>query len=73
MKKETAKLMVRVVNDPDYLNILLAYVDEQIDMYHGWLETERDIQKINYMQGCIAELKKFKTLRDEVNAEVKRN
>lgn len=71
MKLETAKLIVKVVNDPYFKDDLQVYVDDRIETLRGWLETEKLPQKIYEYQGAIAELKKFQTLREEVNQQVR--
>lgn len=71
MKRETAKRLVKTVNDPYVMEDLLAYVEDRIETLREWLDTEKVPQKIYEHQGAIAELKKFRTLRDEVLKEVK--
>lgn len=71
MKKETARRLVKVVNDPYFMEDFSAYVEDRIETLRDWLDTEKVPQKIYEYQGAIAELKKFRTLRDEVLKEVK--
>lgn len=58
--------LLPLVNDKDMMDRLQAYCDERIDTLRGHLETTKEIENIRYIQGSIAELRRFKTLRDEV-------
>jgi hypothetical protein len=46
--------------------MLQSYVDKRIEISRIQLETCMDEHKIRMLQGQIAELKRFRTLRDEV-------
>lgn len=64
-KKEYRELLF-LVNDPKTLELLHKYVDIRLATLRTFLEIEKDHSRILEVQGSIAELKKFKTLREEV-------
>lgn len=47
------------------MEILNSYCNARIDILRGFLETTKEYEKIRELQGAIAELKRFSTLRDE--------
>jgi hypothetical protein len=53
------------VNDPDHYPLLQDYIQDRITTYLKYLETQKDFTKIQEMQGAIAELRRFETLRDQ--------
>ncbi len=55
-----------LVNDKDQMERLEEYVAERIRHHRDNLEKQKDINRILEAQGAIVELKRFKTLRDEV-------
>lgn len=55
-----------LVNDKDQMERLDTYVTERIRHHRNNLEKQKDINRILEAQGAIVELKRFKTLRDEV-------
>ncbi len=55
-----------LVNDKDQMERLEEYVAERIRHHRDNLEKQKDINRILEAQGAILELKRFKTLRDEV-------
>lgn len=57
--------LLPLVNDKDMMDRLQTYCDERIDTLRGHLETTKEIDNIRHIQGSIAELRRFKTLRDE--------
>jgi hypothetical protein len=66
MDKELCRALLMLVNDKKQLDLLNLYVDAKIQQHHRQLEgaaTHIDVAKI---QGAITELRRFKTLRDEV-------
>ena len=66
MDKDTSRALLPLVNDKDMMDRLQTYCDERIDTLRGHLETTKEIDNIRHIQGSIAELRRFKTLRDEV-------
>lgn len=55
-----------LVNDKDQMDRLEEYVAERIRHHRDNLEKQKDMNRILEAQGAILELKRFKTLRDEV-------
>lgn len=55
-----------LVNDKDQMERLDEYVAERIRHHRDNLEKQKDMNRILEAQGAILELKRFKTLRDEV-------
>ena len=55
-----------MVNDKALMEKLQRYADLRIEMHRGSLEREKVTFRIYEMQGAIAELRRFRTLRDEV-------
>lgn len=55
-----------LVNDKDQMERLEEYVAERIRHHRDNLEKQKDMNRILEAQGAILELKRFKTLRDEV-------
>lgn len=55
-----------LVNDKDQMERLEEYVAERIRHHRNNLEKQKDMNRILEAQGAILELKRFKTLRDEV-------
>lgn len=55
-----------LVNDKDQMERIEEYVAERIRHHRDNLEKQKDMNRILEAQGAILELKRFKTLRDEV-------
>jgi hypothetical protein len=53
------------------MGMLLEYASARIAHYHSLLETEKDHRRVAEFQGAIKELRRLKTLRDEVIAGAK--
>lgn len=51
------------------MDLLHEYVENRIDILRGQLETAKDMDRVRQIQGSIQELKRFKTLREEVMKE----
>ena len=64
-KKEYRELLF-LVNDLQTLELLHKYADIRLSTLRSFLETEKDHLRILEIQGSIAELRRLKTLRDEV-------
>ncbi len=66
MDKETAELLLPIVNDLDYFSGLQKYAEYRIKQLHKSLYALTDLNEILRVQGQIKELVKFETLKDEV-------
>ena len=66
MKKEDYKELTPLVTNRISLDLLLKYSERRIETLKTFLEMEKDINRILEIQGAIMELKRFKTLREEV-------
>ena len=65
------KAFLPIVNDTHTLDILQQYAHLRMNILKGFLETEKDPTRIYEIQGAIAELKRFHTLKDEVREKAK--
>jgi len=65
MSDNVFKNVLPLVNDPEKYNFLCEYVNHRIEMLRNYMETELDPHKLRYVQGQIAELRRFLTLQDE--------
>ena len=66
MDKEFYRAMLPFVNDKKQMDLLLEYTLGKISLLHNQLETSKEQNRISEIQGAIAELRRFRTLRDEV-------
>lgn len=66
MDKQFYREMLPLVNDKDQMERLQEYALARITTHRNNLEIEKDKDRILEIQGAIAELRRFKTLRDEV-------
>jgi len=66
MDKQDYRHLLMLVNNEEQYQRLLTYVDARINQIRQFMDTEKDHHRILEMQGAISELKRFKTLRDEV-------
>ena len=66
MNKKEYRNLLLLVNDIDKCSILQEYANQRIDILLSFLEKEKDLNKLVALQGAIAELRRFRTLRDEV-------
>ena len=66
MDKQFYRSLLMLVNDKDQMDRLEEYVAERIRHHRDNLEKQKDMNRILEAQGAILELKRFKTLRDEV-------
>jgi len=66
MDKQFCKSMLLLVNTPTYMDLLHEYVSVRIAGFHQQLENTKDPHRVLEIQGAIAELRRFKTLRDEM-------
>lgn len=65
MDKLFFRQLLLLVNNKDQMEILNSYCEARINILRGFLETTKEYEKIREIQGAIAELKRFSTLRDE--------
>jgi len=65
MEKAIAKKILPMVNNQDEFATLLLYVDSRIETMRSYLESTKDHTKILEIQGAIAELRRFHTLREQ--------
>ena len=65
MEKDLARSILPLVNDVDKYLILQEYIDNRIETMRNFLENTKDHDKILEVQGSIAELRRFQTLRDQ--------
>ena len=66
MDKSFYRLLLPLVNNKEQMNLLHYYVAARIEGLRDLLEKQKDPQRILEIQGAITELRRFKTLRDEV-------
>lgn len=66
MNKEQYRSVLPLVNNHEQMERLMVYVDHRIKDLRDQLETLSDVDQIKAYQGSIRELRRFKTLRDEV-------
>jgi hypothetical protein len=65
MEKILAKKILPLVNDVEKYPLLQDYIDNRIETMRNFLENTKDHDKIMEVQGAIAELRRFQTLRDQ--------
>jgi hypothetical protein len=65
MEKVLAKKILPLVNDVEKYPLLQDYIDNRIETMRNFLENTKDHDKIMEVQGAIAELRRFQTLRDQ--------
>jgi hypothetical protein len=53
-------------NDKKVMSEVYSYANARIEILRDQLETSKDPQRITEIQGALAELRRIKTLRDEV-------
>jgi hypothetical protein len=66
MDKQLCRSLLLLVNNSEQMERLNDYVASRIAHHQALLENLKDHQRILESQGAIAELRRFKTLRDEV-------
>tara|TARA_R100001510_G_C7579866_1_gene153262 strand:- start:357 stop:572 length:216 start_codon:yes stop_codon:yes gene_type:complete len=65
MEKALARSIIPLVNDVDHYPLLIQYVEARIEVLRTFLENTKEHEKIMEIQGAIAELRRFQTLRDQ--------
>ena len=71
MIQEVAKELLKVVNDKKIMDALEKYMNYRVEELHKLLEQQDKISDINKAQGAIKELRRIKTLREEVIAKAR--
>jgi len=71
MDKHFYRDLMLLINDKDKMGLRLEYSSARIAHYHALLENEKDRNRVLEFQGAIKELRRIKTLRDEVIAGAK--
>jgi len=71
MEKETAIAILPLVNDLQNMEYLNFYIDKRITLLQKNLEAEPDEKVIRQLQGRIQELRRLKTLKDDVQRILK--
>ena len=66
MDKSLYRDMLFLVNTKEQYEILQSYAKARIEHYHVLLETTKETDRMREIQGAIAELRRFSTLREEV-------
>ena len=72
MITEEAKKLLPLVSVKKNTDILEAYMEYRVAELHKLLEQHEDIYNINKAQGAIQEIRRLKTLRDEVIARAEK-
>jgi|TARA_A100001391_G_scaffold102766_1_gene68382 hypothetical protein len=65
---DVARKLVSFVNVKKNIDSLEIYMESRIENMHKVLEQTEDVREMHMAQGAIRELKRLKTLRDEVLA-----
>lgn len=66
MTPEIAKKLLPLINTKRTVDLMELYADMRIAEAHKLMEQSDDLRVIQMAQGAIKELRRFKTLRDEV-------
>lgn len=65
MEKVLAKKILPLVNDVEKYPLLQEYIDNRVETMRNFLENTKEHDKVLEVQGAIAELRRFQTLRDQ--------
>ena len=71
MDKNLYRNLLPLVNNKAAMLLLQEYATSRISYMHGLLEITKDQSRILEIQGAIAELRRFDTLKDEVKERAK--
>lgn len=66
MDRDLARSLLILVNDQGHMERLQSYLAHRVEQHRNNLEKQKDRDRILEIQGAIAELRRFATLRDEV-------
>jgi|TARA_R100000541_G_scaffold48577_2_gene55652 hypothetical protein len=69
---DVAKQLLPLVNVKKNTDALDVYMEYRVAELHKLLEQHEDIYNINKAQGAIQEIRRLKTLRDEVIAKAEK-
>ena len=72
MIREIAKKLVPLVDSKKNSDLLELYMNHRIEELHKLLEQHEDMYNITKAQGAIYEIRRLKTLRDEVLARAEK-
>ena len=72
MIKEIAKKLVPLVDSKKSSDLLEVYMSHRVEELHKLLEQHEDMYNITKAQGAIQEIRRLKTLRDEVLARAEK-
>lgn len=67
--KQFYRSLLLLVNNEEQMERLTSYADTRIETLRNQLEKQKDRDRVLEIQGAIAELRRFSTLRDEVIKE----
>lgn len=65
MEKKIAKDILPLVNNTEQYPLLQVFVESRIETLRSYLENTKEHNKILEIQGAIAELRRFQTLREQ--------
>ena len=66
MDKQLYRTLLLLVNNKGTMDSVHAYAEARISTLRDQLETSKSQRRISEIQGSLAELRRIKTLRDEV-------
>jgi|TARA_R110000744_G_scaffold18423_1_gene49495 hypothetical protein len=67
--KSFYRSLLLLVNNEEQMTRVTSYASHRIQILRNQLETQKDRDRVLEIQGAIAELRRFSTLRDEVIKE----
>jgi|TARA_R110000744_G_scaffold77081_6_gene152345 hypothetical protein len=71
MTQQDYRSLLILVNTKDQYHLLKEYASKRIETLLAQISTETDMDRVKRIQGSVAELRRIKTLRDEVIAGAK--
>lgn len=66
MNKDMYRSLLPLVNNTEVMELLESYASARIPSLHSALEQAQTLEAVKSLQGRISELRRFKTLREEV-------
>lgn len=66
MDKSFFRSLLILVNDKSSFSLVQQYAEGRAETLRHQLEIAKDIERVRELQGAILELRRFKTLREEV-------
>lgn len=67
--KSFYRSLLLLVNNEEQMTRVTSYASHRIQILRNQLETQKDRDRVLEIQGAIAELRRFSTLRDEAIKE----